>query len=272
MPSPPRSPLRSFPASSACPMRPDRRRAHRRGLRRRPASAARLAPPRLPRSGCGLAATAAGRSIVVCQKGLKLSQGVAAWLRHDGVDAQNAGRRLRGLEGGGQPLVRPTKLPPRDAQGPHRLGHPRAAEGRSHRLPLADPPLRRSRTRCSCSWRLRRCCRSPSGSAPRRSTSTACSGAIAARRAPSTPCSTSSALDASRWCGLRPSCAAPIRRDSIWRRKRRACWRRRSGLSRMYRDDLAQLEAAMALYDAFYRWCRDATEETHNWPSTKASS
>jgi hypothetical protein len=35
------------------------------------------------------------------------------------------------------------------------------------------------------------------------------------------------------------------------------------GFSRMYRDDLAQLEAAMGLYDALYRWCRDATEETH---------
>ena len=30
------------------------------------------------------------------------------------------------------------------------------------------------------------------------------------------------------------------------------------GYSRMYRDDLAQLDAAMPLYDAFYRWCRDA--------------
>jgi hypothetical protein len=41
------------------------------------------------------------------------------------------------------------------------------------------------------------------------------------------------------------------------------------GYSRMYREDLPQLEAAMALYDAFFRWCRDASEETHNWPSTK---
>ena len=41
------------------------------------------------------------------------------------------------------------------------------------------------------------------------------------------------------------------------------------GLSRIHADDLAQLEAGMALYDAFYRWCRDATNETHNWPSTK---
>jgi len=39
------------------------------------------------------------------------------------------------------------------------------------------------------------------------------------------------------------------------------------GLSRMYRDDLEQLNAGMLLYDAFYRWCRDATEETHNWPA-----
>jgi len=41
------------------------------------------------------------------------------------------------------------------------------------------------------------------------------------------------------------------------------------GLSRMYADDLQQLEAGMLLYDAFYRWCRDATDETHNWPTNK---
>jgi hypothetical protein len=44
------------------------------------------------------------------------------------------------------------------------------------------------------------------------------------------------------------------------------------GLSRMYADDLQQLEAGMLLYDAFYRWCRDATEETHNWPTNKPKS
>jgi len=41
------------------------------------------------------------------------------------------------------------------------------------------------------------------------------------------------------------------------------------GLSRMYADDLAQLDAGMGLYDAFYRWCRDATEETHDWPAAR---
>lgn len=40
------------------------------------------------------------------------------------------------------------------------------------------------------------------------------------------------------------------------------------GLSRMFADDLEQLEAGMLLYDALYRWARDATEETHNWPAT----
>jgi hypothetical protein len=41
------------------------------------------------------------------------------------------------------------------------------------------------------------------------------------------------------------------------------------GLSRMYADDLEQLEAGMTLYDAFYRWARDASDETHNWPTSK---
>ena len=41
------------------------------------------------------------------------------------------------------------------------------------------------------------------------------------------------------------------------------------GLSRMFADDLEQLDAGMTLYDAFYRWSRDATSETHNWPTNK---
>jgi len=38
------------------------------------------------------------------------------------------------------------------------------------------------------------------------------------------------------------------------------------GLSRMYRDDLEQIDAGMLLYDAFYRWVRDASDESHDWP------
>jgi len=36
------------------------------------------------------------------------------------------------------------------------------------------------------------------------------------------------------------------------------------GLSRMYKDDTSQLEAAMPLYDALYRWARDGFEEGHD--------
>ncbi|WP_084581296.1 chromate resistance protein ChrB domain-containing protein [Sphingomonas azotifigens] len=39
------------------------------------------------------------------------------------------------------------------------------------------------------------------------------------------------------------------------------------GLSRTHADDHAQLEAGMLVYDALYRWCRDAQEEKHNWSS-----
>ena len=42
-----------------------------------------------------------------------------------------------------------------------------------------------------------------------------------------------------------------------------------TGLSRMYKDDLAQMEAGMLIYDAYYRWARDAYDEQHNWPTGK---
>ena len=43
------------------------------------------------------------------------------------------------------------------------------------------------------------------------------------------------------------------------------------GLSRQYRDDLEPLKAGMHLYDALYRWARDGTEERHAWPTGKPS-
>jgi rhodanese-related sulfurtransferase len=39
------------------------------------------------------------------------------------------------------------------------------------------------------------------------------------------------------------------------------------GLSRLFRDDLAQLDAGMTLYDALYRWARDGFDEGHDWPA-----
>ncbi|MGB0866030.1 MAG: chromate resistance protein ChrB domain-containing protein [Granulosicoccaceae bacterium] len=41
------------------------------------------------------------------------------------------------------------------------------------------------------------------------------------------------------------------------------------GLSRLHKDDLTQLEAGFTVYDALYRWARDATDERHAWPHPK---
>jgi rhodanese-related sulfurtransferase len=40
------------------------------------------------------------------------------------------------------------------------------------------------------------------------------------------------------------------------------------GLSRIYRDDLEQLDAGMPIYDALYRWARDAQTEGHDWTAS----
>lgn len=42
------------------------------------------------------------------------------------------------------------------------------------------------------------------------------------------------------------------------------------GLSRMYRDDLEQLDAGIGVYDALYRWARDAVDEEHDSSSYQA--
>lgn len=41
------------------------------------------------------------------------------------------------------------------------------------------------------------------------------------------------------------------------------------GLSRLHDNDLEQLEAGIAVYDALYAWARDGQGETHNWPAAK---
>ena len=43
------------------------------------------------------------------------------------------------------------------------------------------------------------------------------------------------------------------------------------GLSRQFRDDLQQLEAALPLYDALYRWARDGQDEGHDWPAGRSA-
>lgn len=43
------------------------------------------------------------------------------------------------------------------------------------------------------------------------------------------------------------------------------------GLSRQYTDDAQQLDAGMAIYDALYRWARDGQNESHAWPEGTTS-
>ncbi len=43
------------------------------------------------------------------------------------------------------------------------------------------------------------------------------------------------------------------------------------GLSRIHGDDHAQLDAGMIVYEALYRWARDAHAEGHDWSSHQPS-
>lgn len=206
--------------------------------------------------------------VVLCQRGLKLSQGVAAWLRHAGLDAQTLEGGFEAWRAAGQPLVSTAKLPPPDQ------------EGRTVWVTRARPKV----DRIACPWLIRRFVDpeavflfvDPSEVLP------------VAERFGAAPFD----IDGVLWSHRGPACTfdtmieelglksgpllqlATIVRGADTARldlapQAAGLLAASLGYSRMYRDDLAQLEAAMGLYDAFYRWCRDATEETHNWPSTK---
>ena len=64
------------------------------------------------------AAEFAGQSVVVaCQRGLTLSQGVAAWLRHAGADAESLEGGFEAWRDAGGLLVNAERLPSRNAHG-----------------------------------------------------------------------------------------------------------------------------------------------------------
>jgi rhodanese-related sulfurtransferase len=207
--------------------------------------------------------------VVICQQGLKLSEGAAAWLRQSGAPSEV-------LEGGyvawrdaKLPLVPQAKLPKTDAQG------------RTVWVTRARPKI----DRIACPWLIRRLI-DPQ--------------AVFLFVAPSEVQAVAERFDATPfdienvfWSHRGDRCtfdvmieefglASPAI-DRLATIVRAADTARLDlapeapgllaaslGLSRMYADDLAQLEAGMLLYDAFYRWCRDATGETHNWPTQKA--
>src|SRR5262249_2039959 len=87
------------------------------------------------------AAAYAGRSVVVaCQKGLKLSQGVVAWLRHEGVEAESLEGGFLAWRDAGQMLLNSRALPARDDRG------------RTVWVTRARPKI----DRVACPWLIRR--------------------------------------------------------------------------------------------------------------------
>jgi rhodanese-related sulfurtransferase len=206
--------------------------------------------------------------VVVCQKGQKLSEGTAAWLRHGGIAAEV-------LEGGHLawtqaelPTVPADKLPKRDGRG------------RTVWVTRSRPKI----DRIACPWLIRRFID------PTAVFLFVASSEVeaVAQRFDAAPFD----IENMFWSHRGELCTfdvmvkefglstPPLERLAAMVRGADTARLDLSleapgllaaslGLSRMFDDDLEQLSAGMLLYDAFYRWCRDATNEPHNWPTNK---
>ena len=230
-----------------------------------------LIPGAVRRDFCGVAGWASefvGRSaIVICQQGMKLSHGVAAWLRHASISAEALDGGAMAWAAAGLPTVPLAVLPPRDAHG------------RTVWVTRARPKV----DRIACPWLIRRFV-DPSAVflfVP--------PGEVlgVANRFGATPFDVEG--DGMVWSHRGELCTfdimveafgiaalpglvrlAPIVRGADTAHPELApeaagLVALSLGLSRMFADDLEQLEAGMLIYDALYRWCRDATSETHDW-------
>ena len=212
----------------------------------------------------------AGRAaVVICEKGQKISEGVAAWLRHAGASSAEvlAGGHAAWAQAG-LPLVPEAKLPPRDPQG------------RTVWVTRSRPKI----DRLACPWLIRRFI-DPEAVFLFVSPAEVQSVAERFNGAPfdvegvfwshrSELCTFDTMLDEFGLRGEALDRLAAIVRGADTARLDLApeapgLLAASLGLSRMYLDDLEQLAAGMTLYDAFYRWARDASEETHNWPTNK---
>jgi rhodanese-related sulfurtransferase len=200
--------------------------------------------------------------IVVCQDGLQSSQGISAWLRHQGVAAQTLEGGFAAWRSDGHLLIPEDKMPARDAQG------------RTVWVTRARPKI----VRIACPWLIRRFIDreavflfvAPS------------EVMTVAKQFQATPFDVRGAF----WDDRGDQCTFDVMieefalgSDALARLavivrgadtghleltpQSPGLLAASLGYSRMYRDDLAQLEAVMPLYDAFYRWCRDAVNETH---------
>ena len=210
----------------------------------------------------------AGRAAVVtCQKGAKLSQGTAAWLRQEGVPAETLEGGAEAWAAAGLPMVPDGRLPPRDPRG------------RTIWVTRARPKV----DRIACPWLIRRFVDRDAvflfvppaevagvaerfGAAP-----FDVEGAYWSHR--DERCTFDVMVEELGLAGFAAlSHLALIVRGADTARpdiapQAAGLLSVSLGLSRMYADDLAQLGAGMIVYDALYRWCRDAVDETHDWVS-----
>ena len=215
------------------------------------------------------AAGYAGKSVVVvCQKGKKLSEGAAAWLRHAGAEAETLEGGTMAWAAAGLPRIRTERIPPRDG------------EGRTIWVTRSRPKI----DRIACPWLIRRFI---DPGAVFLFVAPAEVGAVA-ERFNATPFDVEDVF----WSHRGETCTfdtmlsefgletAPLLRLAAIVRgadtarldlapEAAGLLAASLGLSRMYGDDLEQLAAGLLLYDAFYRWARDATGETHNWPNPR---
>ncbi|HUE79820.1 MAG TPA: sulfurtransferase/chromate resistance protein [Sphingomicrobium sp.] len=206
-------------------------------------------------------------AIVACAKGESRSQGVAAWLRNAGIRADVLDGGRTAWAAAGQPLVREAMLPARNAAG--------ATVWVTRSRPKVD--------RIACPWLIRRFV-DPAAIflfvAP-------AEVAAVAERYGAAPFDVEDVF----WSHRGELCTFDVMveelgKSAIAALERLAVIIRGAdtarpdlapqaagllavslGLSRMHSDDLEQLAAGMAVYDALYRWCRDAVDETHDWVS-----
>ena len=206
-------------------------------------------------------------AVISCADGTRESPAVAAWLRQCGIGAETLEGGVAGWAAAGLPLVREALLPPRDEAG------------RTLWVTRSRPKV----DRIACPWLIRRFV-DPD--------------AVFLFVAPSEVAGAAERLGAAPfdvegvfWSHRGELCTFDVMVDELGLGALPALGHLATivrgadtarpelapqaagllalslGLSRMHGDDHAQLEAGMPLYDAFYRWCRDAVDETHDWVS-----
>ena len=217
----------------------------------------------------GWASEMTGRSVVVvCNKGEKLSEGTAAWLRCGNVSAEILEGGHLGWREAKLPTVPADRIPSRDGRG------------RTVWVTRSRPKI----DRIACPWLIRRFV----DPAAVFLYVTSAEVEAVAERFDATPFDIENVF----WSHRGELCTfdvmvkefglstPPLERLATMVRAADTARLDLSpeapgllaaslGLSRMFDDDLEQLNAGILLYDAFYRWCRDATKETHNWPTNK---